>query len=322
MTKKITDPRLDLLSQINLDTSRIQLDPQLIFLCGGQTDVTILNNQSVRHMFITESMANPNENTALVIAENYKDWHLVYSNLSEFENDLALLSSQIILFLESEGTLAELGFFYANEKIRKKLIIIIHQEFHASNSFIKLGFLNPLEHQNDDSVKVYDIDHRQIDDVDSDEVKDIISDVFEVSDKLEKTEKFDKSNRGHQIFLIFQIIKICKALTISEINEYMAALDIKLSNSALKSALYTLIIFNLVVKTRKSSTNFYSVTDNNNSDRVDLIYSTTARGRTNNSTVKIAISNYYDVAKSEQTNKRRLKVINTSAKKNGVTKDD
>ena len=103
------------------------------------------------------------------------------------------------------------------------------------------------------------------------EVAEIVSDIFDISDKIDKSSNFDKSNHGHIIFLIFQIIDLFTIVTSGEIIEYLSKLEIIQSKKQLSSSLYILEKFHLIRKEKRSSQTFYFVAPDI-SDRVDLVF--------------------------------------------------
>ena len=311
MTNTIIDPRGDFIELVDLTHSKVLLEPRIMFICGGPVDVETGTNHSIRNMFMNLSGGIGDKADGFVLAENFKDWERGYKSLSDFENDVAYISSLVVIFLESEGALTEFGLFFANQRLRKKLVVVLHDVFHKSESFIKFGLLNPMERNDQESVRVYEIDHRQIETVSKDEVKDILDDVIKQSDEKNKTEKFNTADRGHQIFLIYQLLDLFLSLTKSEISTHMSGLKISHSRADLDSALYILQKFNLIGMEKKSSQYFYYVPTGLR-DRIDLHFSIRER-RYDTATIKIAVGEFYrEAAKSDPTHKRRMKVIQSS----------
>ena len=308
MTRAIEDPRDGLIKLIDLKSSRVQLEPHIVFICGGPVDIKKTNNHSIRNMFMNLSGGIGDETSGFILAENFKDWNKGYNSLSDFENDIAYLSSIVVLFLESEGALTEFGLFFANQKLREKLVVVLHEEFHRSESFIKFGLLDPMEKHSQETVRSYEIDHRKIESVSKNEVKDILDDILEYSKEIDKSAKFDATDRGHKIFLIYQIIELFSSLTKSEITRYLEILNIDSKSKEIDSALYILAKFNLVRVTKKSSQYFYYVPVELK-DRVILSFEKQKR-RFDSITIKIAVNEFYHQASTlEPSHKRRLKVI-------------
>jgi hypothetical protein len=310
MPTLIDDPRNSFIDLIELEQSRVQLEPHIMFICGGSVDVSTMSNHSIRNMFMNISGGAGDKANGFVLAKNFKDWEKGYQSLSEFENDIAFLSSLVVVFLESEGALTEFGLFFGNKHLREKLVVVLHEEFHKSESFIKFGLLDPMEHKDQRSVRVYEIDHRDIDNVNSDEVKDILDDILSHCDEKNKSEKFDVKNRGHIIFLIYQVIELFFSLTKTEIKNYTDRMGVNLENKDLDAALYILQKFNLVDMEKKSSQYFFFV-PNGLTHRINFNFKTIER-RYDTAAIKISVNDYYEQAsKVDPSHKRRMKIIST-----------
>ncbi len=303
----------EILSLINLNEARVKFEPHILFLCGGPVDVTKTTNHSIRNMFMNLSVDAADKTGGFVLAENFKDWQEGYVSLSDFENDIAHLSSLVVIFLESEGALTEFGLFFANSLLRKKLVIVIHDEFHKSESFIKFGLLGPLEAEDQKSVRVYDIDHRKIEAVKKQEVQDVLDDLIEHIEKRDKTEKFDITNRGHQMFLMFQLIDLFGAVTKPEIIQYADFLGLKISSKKFDAIIYILIKFNMISVTKKSSQYFHHVASPV-FERLDFPWIRSGERRYDYPSAKIDLIEFYQGSQKElRTNKRRLQVINQTS---------
>lgn len=263
--------RDEFLELIDLDSSRVLLAPHITFVCGGPVDVTATTNHSIRNMFMNLSAKMPAKSEGFTLAENFKDWQSGYSSLSDFENAIAAISSVIVVILESAGSLAELGLFYANEKLRNKMVVIVHSEHHKAESFIKFGVLSPLEGDRSESVLVFEIDSADVESIEKSEVAEIVSEIWDISDKIDKSSSFDKSNHGHVIFLVFQIVDLFTILTSSEIGDYLSKLGVNLSKKQISSVLYILKKFQLIHGEKRSSQTFYFVPPDI-SDRVDFVF--------------------------------------------------
>ena len=236
------------------------------------------------------------------LAENFKDWERGYKNLSDFENDIAAISTLVVIFLESAGALTEFGLFFANSEIRSKLVAVVHKKYHEEESFIKFGLLNPLESNDQKAVLVFEVDHEDIENVDQKEIEEILLDIVTHCEEKDQTEAFDKEKRGHIIFLVLQIVDLFSALTKQELASYLKTLDIEISSKELTSALYILERFQLVKQVKKSSQYFYYV-PNNLSDRAVFHFKNEQREdekprRYDSASISIQVRDYY-----EQTSK-------------------
>ena len=62
-----------------------------------------------------------------------------FHNVAEFEDIIAEVSTCVVLFPESPGSFAELGYFSRNEKLRKKLLVVNNADLQGQDSFLALG---------------------------------------------------------------------------------------------------------------------------------------------------------------------------------------
>lgn len=98
---------------VKIDDCRIINRPDLVFLCGGKTLNPRAQYLSARDYFWHHvKVENEPLHKRFRLAENVNDWfdHDLFSDLLEVEEYLADLAELIILFVESPGSIAELGF--------------------------------------------------------------------------------------------------------------------------------------------------------------------------------------------------------------------
>jgi hypothetical protein len=266
----MNDIRDKIIQSISIEKSRVYLEPFIVFLCGGEVDVEKTTNHSARNVFMNIAGQIDDRNIDFILAENWKDWKEGYKSLSEFENDIAYLSSKVIIIPETPGSLAELGLFYGNEIIRKKLTVILNREHHDSLSFIKYGILDQLEKERQDTVLPYNINY---DDIENQDVKNEINDALDViirsCQQDDKTKSFSLKDRGHILFFIFQIIDLFYALTITEILKYICVFEDSYDKPKVTSALYILQKFDLIQK-QKRGDSYYYFSKPNSSLRIDI----------------------------------------------------
>jgi hypothetical protein len=112
-------------------------DVPFVFVCGGPT-----NTESLRKRFLEwSSAALPR--VVMVLAEHAFEDTLFHTppqtyNLSVFESLIADISDCVIVFPESPGAYAEMGFFSAT-KIRSKVLVVNDLRYQAKESFVRLG---------------------------------------------------------------------------------------------------------------------------------------------------------------------------------------
>ena len=109
---------------------------RIAFVCGGR------ESDSVRTKFIGYAEKNF-PLLRIFLAENtYKELDELKPgahNLVEFEDFLAEIADCIILFPESHGSVAELGYFSNSVRLRRKLLVANDAALQSEDSFISLG---------------------------------------------------------------------------------------------------------------------------------------------------------------------------------------
>ncbi|WP_226574372.1 retron St85 family effector protein [Mangrovibacter yixingensis] len=205
-----------------LKNFRVCYDEQIIFLCGAKVAPFHEPQTTMRGMFYKFCKENDSRLfNKLLLAEafkNYlKDSH--YPDLISFEKDIANLSSLIIIFLESSGSIAELGLFCNLDDINKKLLVIVPEhevQDVKKESFIYLGPLSYLrEKVNNKSYIVYPgpVDGKDY----NEHLELILDDVKSLAPSDGKEYKFDVNNSGHLAFLLTHIISLAMPIRLKEI---------------------------------------------------------------------------------------------------------
>jgi hypothetical protein len=153
--------RAALASKISIENLRVDISAPIIFVCGGLTDVKEIEPPSIRDALLRRLVRD--RALKVVFAEDYKDWinDSIYNDLMTFEDDIAQISSLIVLILESPGSLTELGLFSSSIDFISKLLVLVSTEHYDEDSFIKLGPIRYLESMSNSCVYAYPWDPRQ-----------------------------------------------------------------------------------------------------------------------------------------------------------------
>lgn len=240
------DPRESLLSLISIENSHVNLHPPKIFLFGG--DMSDQKNKTVRALLYDHLLVkNPRLFSSLVLVEEFKDWlhDSIYPDLLTFESDLAETASLVVISLESPGALAELGSFSVNEKLKNKVVIIICDDHHNQNSYIKLG---PLRQLKDENILSYPYKYNNLENSLKEHLDDITDSLSNILDEVQKTEKFNLANKGHIAFLIYDLILTYKALINKEIKLYLKSLNVDIASQEVSRLLFLLEKLELIKK--------------------------------------------------------------------------
>ena len=113
-------------------------DSNIVFVCGGPMD-----RPNMRPRFCNYATTDLPHLRIFLAEVAQKDYvrHIEpeFHNVAEFEDIIAEVSTCIILFPESSGSFAELGYFAKSDKLRKKLLVVNNAGLQGQDSFIALG---------------------------------------------------------------------------------------------------------------------------------------------------------------------------------------
>jgi len=246
----------------NLDVENFSVNNStldLIFVCGGLVDVREAIPSSMRGQLYAYTSSEHGEfHKSLRMAESFKDYieSGQYDDLLHFEHDIAKISSQVLLFLESPGSLVELGIFSSFENLYDKICVIAPENHvEGEDSFIFLGPLKRISSYVNNAVLTYPYDSEN-GKFDKDVWKEICEDIFDRLKSKIKVEKFRKDDDGHLCMLILEIINICFPVQLSEIDLVLSLFLINIPQKRLSQLIYLLSTLELIQK-KKRSTNSY-----------------------------------------------------------------
>lgn len=283
---------------------RISFGSHKLFICGGEVNAGASIPPSFRDRFVAYTSEKYEEiYNSLVLAENFKDYFKdnAYPDLLVFEDEIANISSLVILFLESPGSLVELGMFCTKPDLYKKLVVIAPQsEVQAEDSFIYLGPLENIRKKEHNSVFVYPWPSSTNEKYDENHLLDLSEAIEEKLDNIPKSNKFDTSNSGHIAYIIYEIIAISYPVLISEIELALLALEIDSSSSKINRHLYLLEKLGLISICQYSGYKYYYPQDK----KISFVKITRAP-TFDRKKVRMSISQSFVAAKDSQSRKRQ-----------------
>jgi hypothetical protein len=171
--------------------------------------------------------------------------HERFTDLLEVETYLADLAEIIILFVESPGSIAELGTFSALATVQPKVLAVVNTK-HDGPSFIADG---PVRHLRENGSAVYKYSWnpapgRLNAPSNLDVFRDLSEELCEVlqhreSDQV-KEPTLDLKSHGHTMLMIADLIDIVFAATMTDIQECLRALGRDVDKSTLQKYLFLL----------------------------------------------------------------------------------
>lgn len=202
---------------------------------------------------------------SIILAEGAKplEADAGYTDLFQFESDIAQIVGLILLFAESAGSLAELGAFAALETVSPRLLAVLDDFYYNEVSFIRNGPVRYLENEHGEEwITVLERAHVGIGEngaITNLNAAALAASVLPAIDKrLEMNArwvKFDPKSGGHVILLIVGLCQEYGALTITEIRSYLDILGIE--EPRLKNFTYCAQLVGWITKVRKGNHIYY-----------------------------------------------------------------
>ncbi|MEX1199905.1 MAG: retron St85 family effector protein [Methylophaga sp.] len=252
---------IDEFQQLDIDKFSVNLTDNFIFTCGGQVDAKETFPPSFRDRFLSyTAKKHPIIYSGIVLAEAFKDYFRenAYSDLLVFEDDIAQISSVILVFLESPGSLVELGMFCSKPDSYKKLVIVApRDEVESEDSFIYLGPLEYIRKKHPTSVAIYPWPDPKVAEYDPSQIQDLCHIINDKLENLDKSQKLSQGNSGHLALLISEIVSICYPILLSDIDLVLQALGIDITQTTISRYLYLLTSLGLIAKEKYSNYHYY-----------------------------------------------------------------
>ena len=260
-------PLIDFAKSLNVDGCRVQNTPNLIFLCGGKIAPRTHPCLSARDYFWRHLRENePALARRVQLAEKVNAWfrreNVHYSDLLELEENLAHLADIIILFVESPGSIAELGAFAASDALEHKTLAVINDSLASPNSFIADGPVRRLKTNNPKYVHYFKWDSEKLHNADTQqefaEIATELSAVLKARDDEHSGEVgFDSGHGGHVLRLIADLIRIPGVASRSDVAECLKELGVPYSAKNLDRQLSVLTSLRFVTTERRSNQIFF-----------------------------------------------------------------
>lgn len=197
----------------SLSENRLYIKPDrhIVFVCGG--DKAHVN---LRSNFLKYAETHLSHIRIILAEDAYGDLMSgstpQFVNLAIFEDLLADISDCIVLFPESPGSYAELGFFAAKKRIASKVLTVNNHAFQADDSFINLG---PIAIFNDHSSyrPTLHVDYQE---PDFDCIKKRLK-RFDSSKRREafSYQEFASYSRIHRFFATFEVIRLLRIIHVA-----------------------------------------------------------------------------------------------------------
>lgn len=201
----------DLSSVFKSDYVFQKKDRHIIFLCGGSVQP---RKQSLRNKFWKYSRSELKKcriflaETVVQDVKEYEDPEFL--NIADFESFLANVSDCILIFPESPGSIAELGYFSNNKKLIKKLLAVKDLNL-QHDSFINIGPLDKVERES--NFQTVFVDRKA---PNFDQIKNRLYDRLPTGKAKKFTfKRFTEYDHKEKLYILFQFIIVFRAMNLS-----------------------------------------------------------------------------------------------------------
>jgi hypothetical protein len=261
----------DFAESLNLNNCKIQNRPDLLFLCGGPTAVRG-PYRSARDFFYRHLLKERSAwKERIKLAEEVNSWFekfwlrpdRTFSDLLELENYLANLAAVIVLFVESPGSIAELGAFAASPPLLPKTLAVLNETLGFEKSFIADGPVLRIRNLNYKHVKYYPWNPEKLDSARAkrkfrEVVRDLTALIEQEDTDREKQLTFNPEETSHTLLLVADLIRIVGVASQSDIADYLIALNCESARSALDRHLSILRSVGFIVERRRASQTLFA----------------------------------------------------------------
>lgn len=267
----ISETAKEFVAAWDLDQTKVLRPSRLVFLCGGLLADAANEPASARDAFLRQFQDKIIGGARIILAENANNMlpDSSFSNLLDLEEYIGAIVDSVILFVESPGSICELGAFCKIEDISARLTTFVMSDHAVRSSFIRNG---PLKYMRmpDGSAKftAYDwaIDGPMVR-ISDYVLEQITAESLAASNARGIKENFNSASLGHQIYAILAIAFLLRGGPLSEIKECARVLWPGLAERKIRQSLDALQIVGLLKPVvNGKQTHYIPLTDRLNLD--------------------------------------------------------
>jgi hypothetical protein len=280
---------------LSISDCRVSQTPHLVFLCGGKVRPDAEANappyKSARDYFYHHARAaHPALSSRIALAETLSEsFDSAFSDLLDLEEHVADLSDLIVVFVESPGSIAELGAFTAPHRYgSRKTLAVMSQAHPTSHSFIADGPIRRIKSHDAELVRYFDWSSDTLNDPSElatleDMSRDIASFLLAREKDFRKEYQFKIDSHGHRMLLLADLVDIFGLVVESDIAEFLTVCGIapnpKEPRKELRKYLSILKNLNIIVQWPHSSQEYYASASDQAYIRYDFLAGTKMRER-------------------------------------------
>jgi hypothetical protein len=237
---------IDFFNDLDLGDIHVRRPDKFIFFCGGVFSNDDQKPRSLRQYLLKTKNMSRSFNAKVVLAEEanqlYRDTE--FSDLISFEEEIAVISSVVLVIAESAGSLAELGAFATSDHIRPAPAVIMRSDYYEQNSFVRYGPVERLRQQDEGRVGVFPWRTTASDSIITSSTRGHLRSIANFINAQVKSfpDEFLYKNSGlyKDFAIILWVLHLSRAISITEIEEYINDIGHQISRKQLKNKLYCL----------------------------------------------------------------------------------
>ncbi|MHB8366523.1 MAG: retron St85 family effector protein [Acidithiobacillus sp.] len=226
--------------------------PARIWVFGGPTEPSSEPAGSLRDCFwrrTLKSTFNRPWAEHLARPEDFDDWWAFsgYSDLLTFERDACFLARAIILFVESPGSLAELGCLASHDSILPQVLTVVQRQYceqGSRRSFLRLGPLNRVQNHGAECV----IGTNQETELPDDDFDAIVETIDEWLKTNPQRTRFDPNKPAHIFLIAADLVDLMLISKQTEVDAVLKFYGVNLDEQILAQHLELLSFFKLIQK--------------------------------------------------------------------------
>lgn len=234
----------------DLEHTRIIRPARLVFLCGGLLGSRDAPPISARDALLRQVRDDTLGGAKVILAETANNTlpNSSFTNLLDLEEGIGAIVDGVILFVESPGSICELGAFCKIPDIANRLTTFVMNEHAIRSSFVRNGPLKYLLHADGtENFSTFDwsIDQNGVRIADF-VLAEILSESEQAARARSATEVFDVSSAGHRTYAVLAIAFSLRGGLLNEIKECARVIWPYLSETSVRNSLDLLQIVGLI----------------------------------------------------------------------------
>jgi len=238
---------------IDISRSKLRNGSRRISIFGGLTTNSNGGVLSQRGTFLA---FNKKLQAKFIVPEDYKSWNHfgTYGDLLTFEEDICAAVDHILVFVESAGSIAELGALIKSPDFGSKLTVVIGENY-PQDSFIQLGLARYWTAQYENSEVLFTRDEKLL----QDEVDYIGSHVAEKISQQPSLEGLNLDKFRHLVYLIVDFVDLLQVARPNDIVHFLDCLGVKPNKRRLDQLLFVLIHLELLAERKIMNSRCFSI---------------------------------------------------------------